>query len=102
MEQLNLLTYKPPLPARNVDTSRKAAETLREASAGIRVKVLDAIRGRGERGATSKEIADITGFPYEAVQPRTSELKRLGLIVDSGQRRASRAQDKQAIVWKAV
>lgn len=103
MQQLDLIDYiqrYPHVPAaRRTDTSIKAAEDMRSSACTIRAQVLASIRARGEHGATSKELAELLNLPYEAVQPRTSELRKQGKIVDSGLRRASRAEDKQAIVW---
>jgi DNA-binding IclR family transcriptional regulator len=62
---------------------------------------LHAISEAGKRGLTSQELAERTGVDFAASQPRTSELRRLGLIRDSGQRRKNRS-GKQAIVWIAA
>ncbi len=93
----------PHAPAyRNTDTSKAAADAIKPSAKTIRNAVLHSIKVRGDHGATSKELAWILGLRYEAVQPRTSELRAQELIKDSGQRRASRAEDKLAIVWVAI
>ena len=101
MQQLDLLNDSYPyVPAfRAVDTSKDAAESIKQSASYIRVKVLTAIIQRKELGATSQELSEVLGMAYESVQPRTSELKKQGKIMDSGMRRASRAEDKKAIVW---
>lgn len=96
-------TEYPHAPAyRNTDTSKAAAEAIKPTAATIRGMVLQAIKARGDHGTTSKELSELLRIPYEAAQPRTSELRAQELIKDSGQRRASRAEDKLAIVWVAV
>lgn len=82
-----------------VDTSRDAAAAIRPKVTELRAMVLAEIVARP---STSVQIARRLHQPYETVQPRTSELKRLGLIEDSGKRGASRDPAKTAIIWKAV
>lgn len=48
-----------------------------------RRKVLDAIHG-WELGRTCGEIALSLGWPRDSVSPRMAELKRAGLVIDSG------------------
>lgn len=101
---MNLFEFADQYPhapaSRDTDTSKAAAEAMKPSAATIQRKIVDALTVRGGTGATSKELADSLGIPYEAVQPRTSELRKLKKIVDSGERRASRAADKKAIVWR--
>lgn len=103
-EQNDLFDQKyPDAPAyRNNDTSKAAAKAMKPSASTIRQSVLAVIALKKTDGATSKELAEILSLPYETVQPRTSELKAQGKIKDSGQRRASRAEDKMAIVWVVV
>ena len=51
---------------------------------------------------TTAQIAARTGLPYEAIQPRTTELKDKGLIRDSGRRGPSRCPTRTAIIWERV
>lgn len=85
---------------RAADTSQEAAQSLaKRAGSKVRDLVLEAIRISGTYGATSEEIASRLRLPYHTVQPRTSELIRLGEIRDSGVRRLNRLTGKKAIVW---
>lgn len=108
MQQSDLLSWQAPdqyphAPAyRDVDTSKNAAEAMTKSASVIRLKVLTAIAEKNDEGATSMELSKILNIAYEAVQPRTSELKKQGKIMDSGLRRASRAEDKKSIVWIAT
>ena len=52
-------------------------------------------------GLTADELSARLEMDRWSIQPRTSELKRKGLIRDSGQRRPNRT-GKQAIVWVAA
>jgi hypothetical protein len=57
-----------------------------------------AIREAGAHGLTADELAVRLAMDRWSIQPRTSELRRKGLIRDSGQRR-SNVTGKLAIVW---
>ena len=82
------------------DTSVAAIASLAPALGPIAASVLSAIKGAGSGGLTTNEVAQQIRIDRGTVQPRTSELKLLGLITDSGQRRFN-ANGKRAIVWVA-
>ena len=86
---------------RNVDTSVAAAIALAPKLGRLQRMAHRAIREAGQRGLTADELAEQLGTDRWSIQPRTSELRRKGLIRDSGQRR-SNVTGKQAIVWIAV
>ncbi len=86
---------------RGIDTSIDAARAIASVTSRIQRTALLAIQEVGARGLTSQELADRTGIDFATVQPRTTELRRKGLIVDSRQRRRNR-NGKSAIVWVAV
>lgn len=88
-------------PSRLPDTSVAAIAAISGGLGKISAAVLSAIVGAGPAGLTTNETATATRIDRGTVQPRTSELKLLGLIRDSGQRR-SNANGKKAIVWVAV
>ncbi len=54
----------------------------------------------GTGGLTAIEAAAVTGLDRYSLQPRLSELRRKGLVVDSGKRRRN-PSGRQAIVWIA-
>jgi DNA-binding IclR family transcriptional regulator len=85
---------------RHVDTSADAAKVITNAASRLQRTTLFALQEVGSRGLTSQELADRTGIDFASIQPRTSELRRKGLIKDSGQRRHNR-NGKRAIVWVA-
>jgi hypothetical protein len=57
-----------------------------------------AIGDAGAEGLTTDELASWLDMDRWSIQPRTSELRRKGMIRDSGKRRPN-ATGKRAIVW---
>lgn len=88
-----------PVPRRGTDTSREAATDLTSRAPVIRQKVLEAISQAGPYGCTSEDLAAALDLPRVTVQPRTSELRALRKIADSGLRRLNPSSGKRAIVW---
>jgi hypothetical protein len=85
---------------RGVDTSIEAADAIAPHSGRLERMVLFAIREVGDSGLTSEELADRLAIDFGSVQPRTSELRRKGLIEDRGARRPNR-KGRRTIVWCA-
>lgn len=94
-------TYPDAPGHRNVDTSIAAAVALAPGLGRLQRMALDAIRKAGSPGLTADELAERLGLDRWSIQPRTSELRRKGLIRDSGQRRPN-STGKLAIVWIAA
>lgn len=82
---------------RDTDTSQAAAEAIKPKVSVLRGMVLDAL---AVRPMTTMEIAHHCKQRYEGIQPRSSELKEMGLIEDSGERGISRDPRRSAIVWR--
>ena len=83
---------------RSVETSIDAADALAP-KLGRRQRMAETtIRDAGLYGLTADELAARLDMDRWSIQPRTSELKRKGLIRDSGHRRPN-ATGKLAIVW---
>jgi hypothetical protein len=80
---------------RDTDTSREAAADMASRVTGLRLAVLGAL----EQDRTADECAAVLGESVLAIRPRLTELKRLGLITDTGERRPN-ASGKRAIVWR--
>lgn len=93
-------TYPDAPGHRNVETSIAAANALAPKLGRLQRLALAAIREAGWLGHTADELAARLDMDRWSIQPRTSELKRKGLIRDSGQRRPN-STGKQAIVWVA-
>ena len=64
-----------------------------------RSKVLEVVAAAGRPGVTSDEIAEQLGWIVFKVRPRTSDLRRMGKIIDSRERRPG-ATGIMSIVWK--
>ena len=94
-------TYPDAPGHRNVETSIAAAEALAPTLGRLQRMAEEAIRDAGPSGLTADELAARLEMDRWSIQPRTSELRRKGLIRDSGQRRRN-ATRKLAIVWIAA
>ncbi|SMQ68895.1 hypothetical protein SAMN06297468_1167 [Altererythrobacter xiamenensis] len=94
-------TYPDAPGHRNVETSIAAAEALTPKLGRLQRMAHAAIRDAGFIGLTADELAVRLDMDRYSIQPRTSELKRKGMIRDCGQRRPN-SSGKMAIVWVAV
>ena len=83
---------------RSVETSIAAADSLAPKLGRLQRMAETTIRDAGLYGLTADELAARLDMDRWSIQPRTSELKRKGLIRDSGHRRPN-ATGKLAIVW---
>lgn len=85
---------------RGVDTSIEAAEAIEMSVGHLQRVALRTIRAAGSRGLTTNELVAAVRIGRDSIQPRTSELREMGLIRDSSARRRN-ANGKSAIVWVA-
>lgn len=81
------------------DTSEQAARDLAPKAHTIRAAVLATIEGRP---LTVHECARLLDLPVPTVQPRFSELRKMGMVEDSTERRINPASGKRAIVWRKI
>ena len=95
-----MMSYPDAPGHRNVETSIAAADALAPKLGRLQQMAQSTIRQAGTQGLTADELAARLDMDRWSIQPRTSELKRKGLIRDSGQRRPN-ATGKLAIVWIA-
>lgn len=95
---MDLFSYPHTPGAKARETSFEAARSIAPAADRLRRLTLDALR---QRPMTADEVAAYLGLDKLSIRPRTTELNRLDLIVDSGARREN-ASGRRAIVWKAV
>lgn len=79
-------------------TSRIAAEEIAGDAAALRARVLVELQ---RAPSTVHEMAARLDRSIFAVAPRFSELRKLGQIVASGERRVNPTSGKSAHVWKA-
>lgn len=94
-------TYPDAPGHRNVETSIAASIALAPRLGRLQRLAEAAIREAGADGLTTDELAAWLEMDRWSIQPRTSELRRKGLVRDSGRRRPS-ATGKSAIVWVVV
>lgn len=93
------MTGYPDAPGhRGIDTSIDAADALAPALGRLQRLAETTIRAAGSYGLTADELAARLGMDRWTIQPRTTELKRKGIIRDSGKRRRN-VTGKAAIVW---
>lgn len=79
------------------DTSEDAAYRIKRRAGDLRQKVVNALHDHGP--LATFELPKWTRESYRSVQPRTSELRAAGVIVDSGERRTDPETGRKAIVW---
>ena len=84
---------------RDATTRREAAERIAPRAPSLRERVLKLISECPE-GVAVHEAALLLKVPVPSLQPRFSELRRLGEIKPSGQRRTN-ASGMSAHVWSA-
>jgi hypothetical protein len=83
---------------RGVATSVEAADRTAPKLGALQQRALSAIKDAGTDGLTADELAARLELSRWSIQPRTSELRRKGLIRDSGIRRQN-VTGLKAIVW---
>jgi len=85
---------------KGADTSELAyAETPARVRSKLRYKVLSTIKARGN--ATCDEIESLLDLSHQSCSARVTELKRDGLIEDTGEKRLTR-QGRKARVYKPM
>jgi hypothetical protein len=115
-DQLSIFDEQPPVPffestpspifdpprslpyQRHSDTSRAAAQSMKEPAVNLRTQVLTFIRTRGP--VTDEQIALGMGINPSTARPRRIELLRDGHIVEAG--KATTASGRKASMWMAV
>lgn len=109
-EAVEHLTYpdRPGVRKGSPDTSHEAANDLAPKVGRLQRMALHAIREAGpvaldgaRGGLTADELAERLNLDRWSIQPRTSELKALGLVADSKARRRN-ITGKRAVVWVAA
>lgn len=83
--------------ARRRDTSQAAAESMAPSAARLRQMVMNCIEGN-PGGLTADEVADRLCLSVLSARPRVTELNKMGMIRDTGERRKN-ASGRSAAVW---
>lgn len=101
--QQDLFLGYPNHPGRQIEMPAPETNTWAAAPKHKGVEIRDQVyRALKRQVGTTAQLATRTGLPYEAIQPRTTELKDAGLIQDSGRRGPSRCPNRTAIIWEPV
>jgi hypothetical protein len=87
--------------ARDSDTSREAAIKMHMEAPTLRARIYRMMNANTLEGLTCDEVERHLGLRHQTASPRVWELRRLGLIKDSGRRRKTRS-GRNAVVWKTV
>jgi hypothetical protein len=90
--------FDPPPYARDSETSRAAAREIEPHADTMRAAVLEAIRKRGEYGATRAELVTALGMPVNSVTPRVWELVRAGLAYETSATRLTPSGRRAAVL----
>ena len=85
-------------PHQDGATSTQAAYGIVEHVNRLQEMVIDALKSRGDFGATDEELMEDTGLGGSTLRPRRRELQLRGILVDSGSVRKTRS-GRRAIVW---
>lgn len=85
---------------RGVDTSMEAAEAVAPVANRLRA-VVHATLYHHPAGLTVDETCAVAGFARYSLQPRFTELRKMGMIRDTGERRFN-VSGSRAIVWRAT
>ena len=83
----------------DADTGPAAAADIAPHLGRLQSIVLSVVTDRGPLGATPEEAGEVLDMARVSVQPRFSELKAKGKIVDSGMRRINPSSRKRAVVY---
>jgi hypothetical protein len=81
-------------------TSDLAAAQIQPVSGRLRQIVYEFVVSQGTHGATSQEVETALRMPSQSITPRVVELRKQGLLGDSGTARMTRS-GRKAIVWVA-
>lgn len=80
------------------ETQRESWEKTQERLGDKQARVLQVIRD-SRFGRTLFEVANVLGWPVNSVSGRVTELRKLGMVYDSRDRRINPETNKKAIVW---
>ena len=84
--------------ARHTDpqTSHDAAKSVKVGQ--LQLVLLQELRSSEGRGLTIKELRLVSQIPMESISPRFAPLRKMGLIMDTGERRQNPG-GRKGIVW---
>ncbi len=80
------------------DTELEAAEFIATKVTGLRLQALQSLTS-AQPGLTGSQVAERMGAWLYSVKPRLTELQRMGLVEDSGERDKNE-RGRQEVVWR--
>lgn len=83
---------------RDNEQSVAAHESLKPMLNHLRLRVFNAVKARGDEGATVDELEVTLGGRHQSVSARVTELKKLGLVVLTNRQRRTRSGRLAGIV----
>ena len=90
-----LSLFDQPPYQRHSETSKAAADSVKESTQGMRRKVLSILSERGPM--TDERISELTGIPPNTARPRRVELVELGLVKAMGKTKTR--SGRSAVAW---
>lgn len=92
-DQTDLFSRPVPVPyAKNSDTSRAAADSVRQCRGEMERKVYGAFVAAGARGLTTDEAEVVTGMSHQSCSARVNALADRDLLVLTDERRPTRSK----------
>lgn len=85
-------------PSNGTQTSNEAAAAIEPVAQRQRDVLYAFVCDRYVYGTTNQEAEEDLGYPAQTITPRMLELRKEGLVVDSGLKRLTRS-GRRAIVW---
>jgi hypothetical protein len=89
------------IPTNGTATSAAAARSIRPVVGTLCSQVLAAIEACGDVGSICDETERILNMSHQTCSARYRQLAQAGLIVETGETRATRS-GRQAAVWRAA
>jgi hypothetical protein len=84
-----------------LNTSKTAKKSVRKSLPKIREDICKFINRTKRRGMTCDEVEAVYGYTHQTASARINELRNLGQLIDSGERRLTRS-GRPATVWITV
>jgi CRP-like cAMP-binding protein len=85
-------------PSNGVQTSNEAAKAIEPVAQRQRDMLYEYVCDQYMLGTTNQEAEVALGMPAQTITPRMGELRKEGLVTDSGEKRLTRS-GRKAIVW---
>ncbi len=95
------MTYPQEPGYQNIDTSKQAAESVKEKAAALRPLILKAIKDSGG-GLSTYGVSATLNINYHQVHPRIAEMHTSGMVYDTGRREKNPLTGRQCAIWNVT